>query len=107
MARTYRHLGIFSGWADVAKKEHKLYPMAPPGKQTQQRVREVLGFHFAEERPRAVRVERRWLRDGLVGEEVSWSVGYGPRTHAWVLKPEGASEPLPGVVALHDHGGFK
>ena len=38
---------------------------------------------------------------------MSWSVGYGPRTTAWVLKPAGAGAPLPGVLALHDHGDFK
>lgn len=107
MARTYQHLGIYSDWVDAARKAHHLYPLAPPGRETQQRVKEVLGFHFANERPRAVRVERRWTRDGVEGEEMSWSVGYGPRTTAWVLKPEGAKEALPAVVALHDHGGFK
>ncbi|MGC8782741.1 MAG: dienelactone hydrolase family protein, partial [Anaerolineae bacterium] len=39
--------------------------------------------------------------------ELSWWVGYGPRTHAWLLKPAGAQGPLPAVIALHDHGGFK
>ncbi len=107
MSRTYQHLGVFSDWVDTAKKAQKLYPVAYPGKRTQQRVKEVLGFHFADERPRSVKVERTWTRDGVQGEEVSWSVGYGPRTFAWVLKPAGAREPLPGVVALHDHGGFK
>ncbi|MGQ9881010.1 MAG: dienelactone hydrolase family protein [Armatimonadota bacterium] len=107
MARTYQHLGVYSDWVDAARKAHRLYPVAPPGKETQQRVRETLGFRFSNERPRLVRVERRWVRDGIEGEEVSWSVGYGPRTYAWVLKPEGVGEPLPGVVALHDHGGFK
>jgi len=107
MARNYQHLGVYSDWVAAANRAHRLYPEAPPGEETRQKLREVLGFHFAEERPRAVKVERRWRRDGLVGEEVSWSVGYGPRTHAWVLKPEGVREPLPAVVALHDHGGFK
>lgn len=107
MSRTYQHLGVYSDWVDAAKRAHKLYPTAPPGKKTQQRIREILGFHFEDERPHEVRVERRWKRDGLEGEEVSWSVGYGPRTHAWLLKPEGVKEPLPGVIALHDHGGFK
>jgi dienelactone hydrolase len=37
---------------------------------------------------------------------VSWSVGYGPRTFAYLLRPVGPNKPLPGVVALHDHGGF-
>lgn len=107
MARSYQHLGVYSDWVAMANKAYPLYPIAPPGEETRQKLREVLGFHFEEERPRAVKVERRWKRDGLQGEEVSWSVGYGPRTHAWVLKPEGVRKPLPGVVALHDHGGFK
>ncbi len=107
MARVYRHLGVYSDWVEAANRAHALYPVAPPGEQTRQKLKEVLGFHFEQEEPQAVRVERRWSRDGLVGEEVSWSVGYGPRTHAWILKPEGVKEPLPAVVALHDHGGFK
>lgn len=55
-----------------------------------------------------MRVSRRATGDGLVVEELSWSVGYGPRTEAYFLRPAGAGgEPLPGVLALHDHGGFK
>lgn len=107
MLREYRHLGVYSDWVLAADRAHSLYPLAPPGEQTRQRLREVLGFHFETEQPQEVRVERRWRRDGIEGEEVSWSVGYGPRTFAWVLKPEGVKGPLPGVVALHDHGGFK
>jgi dienelactone hydrolase len=50
---------------------------------------------------------RRWQAEGVVGEEVGWSVGYGPRTAAWVLRPAGRTRPLPGILALHDHGNFK
>ena len=57
--------------------------------------------------PPEVRTERNWERDGLVGEEVSWSAGFGPRTSAWVLKPARASGPLPAVLALHGHDSFK
>src|SRR5438105_9542813 len=81
--------------------------MAPPGPATQQRVREVLGFCQRPEVPLDVRVEQQWQRDGLSGEVISWSVDYGPRSQAYVLKPAGADKPLPAVVALHDHGGFK
>jgi dienelactone hydrolase len=52
-------------------------------------------------------VESKWEKDGVAGEEVSWSVGFGPRTHAYVLKPSNAKGPLPGMVALHDHSDFK
>jgi hypothetical protein len=60
-----------------------------------------------QERPAEVRVERHWTADGLVGEELSYSVGYGPRTRARLLKPADAAGRLPGVLALHGHDGFK
>src|SRR5512136_2091779 len=107
MTTRYQHLGVFSDWVDEARRQQPLYPLAAPGVETQRRLREVLGFGSGPETPLAVQVEQQWERDGLLGEEVSWSVGYGPRTHAWVFKPAGAAEPLPAMVALHDHGGFK
>ena len=45
--------------------------------------------------------------DGLSIEHLSWQLPYGPATEALVLKPAGAVGKLPGVVALHDHGGNK
>ena len=53
------------------------------------------------------RIERRYEFDGLQVEELSWQLPYGPRTEAVLLKPAGASGRLPGVLALHDHGGHK
>ena len=44
--------------------------------------------------------------DRLRGEELSWDVGYGPRTRAVVIRPD-TDEVLPGVVALHCHGHHK
>jgi dienelactone hydrolase len=102
----YRELGIYSDWV-VAAGRGEGFPVAPPGPETQRLVRDSLGFFRAAERPQDLRIESRWERDGLEGEEVSWSVSYGPRTRAWVLKPAGAHMPLPGVLALHDHGDFK
>lgn len=52
-------------------------------------------------------VQRRWEHDGLEIEELSWPQPAGAPTAAWVLKPKGATGRLPGVLALHDHGGFK
>jgi len=49
-------------------------------------------------------VLKRSSFDGLAVEELSWRLSYGPPTEAVFLKPEGAREPLPGVLALHDHG---
>ena len=107
MSTTYQHLGIFSDWVDEARRHGPLYPVAAPGQETRARLREVLGFCRGPETPLDLRAEARWEKDGLTGEEISWSVGYGPRTYAWLLKPAGATGPLPGIVALHDHGGFK
>lgn len=107
MTVTYQHLGIFGDWAAVANRAHPLTPLAPPGRDTQRKVCEVLNFSVADEAPLGPRTERRWEREGVAGEQVSWSVGYGPRTSAWVLRPSTVTTPLPGVVALHDHGGFK
>jgi dienelactone hydrolase len=78
-----------------------------PGPHTQARLRECLGFCDLDENPGDVKIESEWERDGLVGQEVSWSVGFGPRTHAYVLKPASATSALPGIVALHDHSDFK
>ncbi len=103
----YQHLGVYSDWVEAARAQQSLYPVAPPGLETQSRFREVLGFCNRTDDAREVQVEDQWERDGVAGEAVSWSVGYGPRTAAWILKPAGASKPLPGIVALHDHGGHK
>jgi dienelactone hydrolase len=51
------------------------------------------------------KVRRRSERDGLHVEELVWTLPYGPPTEALLLKPAGAQGPLPGVLALHDHGG--
>ncbi|NOX55091.1 MAG: prolyl oligopeptidase family serine peptidase [Planctomycetes bacterium] len=52
-------------------------------------------------------VERRLKSDGLEIEWLRWQLPYGPPTEAVFLKPEGATGPLPGVLALHDHGAVK
>ncbi len=97
---TYKHLGIYSDWVTIAKAH------LPVVKPTQEKLLEVLGFQ-RDTTPKDVRVENRWSKDGVTGELITWSVGYGPRTEAWVLKPEGVNKPLPAVLALHDHGGYK
>ena len=103
----YQHLGIFSDWVEAARRQRSLYPLSEPGFETRLKLRDVLGFCQGPEVPLNVQVERGWEGDGLQGEEVSWSVGYGPPTHAYLLRPAGVKGPLPGIMALHDHGGFK
>src|SRR5260221_2358862 len=107
MAEHFQHLGVFSDWVAAADTHSHIHPNAAPGAATRQRIREVLGYSNAPAVPQDMRVERTWTSDGLLGEEVSWSVGYGPRTSTWVLRPAESSGSLPGVLALHSHDGYK
>lgn len=55
----------------------------------------------------AVTTLKSYSYDGLHIEELQWQLPYGPPTKAILLKPEGATGKLPGVLAFHDHGGNK
>ena len=52
-------------------------------------------------------VKKKYEYDGLHIEELSWQLPYGRPTEAILLKPVSAKEPLPGILAFHDHGGKK
>ncbi|MDZ4798655.1 MAG: acetylxylan esterase [Bryobacteraceae bacterium] len=54
-----------------------------------------------------VTVTRKVEYDGLDIEFLTWQLPMGPPTEAVLLKPSGAKGPLPGILALHDHGGNK
>jgi dienelactone hydrolase len=54
-----------------------------------------------------VTVTSRTTYDGLDIEFLTWQLPMGPKTEAVFLKPSGARGPLPGILALHDHGGNK
>ncbi|TDD87503.1 acetylesterase [Actinomadura darangshiensis] len=95
--------GEFAGLAEVAGRSRGLFP--PSGPDLPGRLRDVLGV--LELSAGDVRIERRWTAAGLAGEELSWTVGYGPRTRAFLLRPAGVAGPLPGVVAMHCHAGMK
>jgi dienelactone hydrolase len=45
--------------------------------------------------------------DGVATSLLSWQTGFGPGTSAWLVRPAGSSGPLPGILALHCHGGIK
>jgi len=54
-----------------------------------------------------VSIHKKYSYDGLDIEEMSWQLPYGRPTRAILLKPQGASGPLPAILGLHDHGGNK
>src|SRR4051812_7131458 len=102
--RTYADLGPYSDLVDAARRSGPLFPPEPV---TLAEARAALTFSTGDEPPRDLRSLRTWESDGVLGEELVWSVGFGPPTHAFLLKPSDARGALPGVVALFDHGHFK
>ncbi|WP_431926586.1 dienelactone hydrolase family protein [Nonomuraea jabiensis] len=95
---------MFAELAEVAAAQLGPYPSLP-GPELRQAARAAMGV--LDLATGDVRVERSWTDGDLAGEELSWSVGFGPRTRAFLLRPRDAAGPLPGVVALHCHGGMK
>lgn len=61
-----------------------------------------------EPRPGPVTRHEEHVRDGVRATRLTWPLGFGPDASAWLLHPAD-SDPaaLPGVLALHSHGGIK
>lgn len=57
--------------------------------------------------PPEVTVQWEQTDDGATTSQLSWQLGFGPRTTGWLVRPAGSQDPLPGVLALHCHGGNK
>jgi dienelactone hydrolase len=53
------------------------------------------------------RIVREWTYDQLTIQELEWQLPYGRATKALLLKPVHTKEPLPAVLAFHDHSGDK
>jgi dienelactone hydrolase len=66
----------------------------------------VLGLRQPHDRPTVVDDGSRRL-DGVLIRRLRWSVGYGPETTAWLLRPAGVRRRLPGVLGMHCHGGVR
>ncbi|MEJ7767981.1 MAG: hypothetical protein WKF89_09230 [Chitinophagaceae bacterium] len=54
-----------------------------------------------------IQVQKQYSYDGLHVEELTWQLPYGRPTEAILLKPLESKGRLPGIIALHDHGGNK
>jgi dienelactone hydrolase len=66
----------------------------------------VLGLRQLPDRP-TVYEEGSQRLDGVVIRRLRWSVGYGPDTTAWLLRPAGIRSRLPGILGMHCHGGVR
>ena len=69
-------------------------------------VKSLLGYE-PPETPLDPVLHDSYTKDGLAYSHVSYAQPFGPRTGGILLRPEHADGLLPGVLALHDHGGFK
>lgn len=54
-----------------------------------------------------VEIVRGWTNDGVQGLELRWRMPFGPPTRAFLLQPESCDHELPGVLAMHCHGGVR
>ncbi|MBI2505685.1 MAG: hypothetical protein HYW07_20925 [Candidatus Latescibacteria bacterium] len=108
-------LGAYGAWAAgllpaelpaLSFRQERFKSLAGWRSKARSRVLELLAQPDLGGPPR-VRVDKKHLHEGLHIEELSWQLPSGPRTRAVFLKPAGAKGPLPGVLALHDHGGNK
>jgi hypothetical protein len=102
----FTHLDVFSDLIDHSCSHILQEPCPSSGANLREQILALLNVEVTTALPNDPRVESTWTNHGLYCEEVSWSVGYGPRTFGWVMKPEGAQK-LPGVLALHGHDGVK
>ncbi len=84
-------------------QQHPWYQAAAPASQE---LADALGVPGSPQQPQ---VTVHWANtyDGVTTSQLSWQLGFGPRTTGWLVRPAGVSAPLPGVLALHCHGGNK
>lgn len=92
----------FEDWPAYVR-ENPRYPAAAPAGQE---LADVLGVPGASARP-DITVHWEATHDGVTTAQLSWQLGFGPRTTGWLARPAGTTGRLPGVLALHCHGGNK
>jgi dienelactone hydrolase len=66
----------------------------------------VLGLRRPPDPPTVFDEGRKHVA-GVLVRRLRWSVGYGPDTSAWLLRPAGVRRSLPGVLGMHCHGGVR
>jgi dienelactone hydrolase len=95
-------IGGFEDWPAYIREQPR-FAAATPGRQE---LADALGVPGASGTPR-VTVEWEKTYDGVTTSQLSWQLGFGPRTTGWLVRPAGETGELPGVLALHCHGGNK
>jgi len=107
-------IGSYGSWADglvpdppaLSFRKPEWMDASPWKTRALDKTLELIASPDAGDTPE-VKIEKQYEYDGLEIEELSWQLPYGYRTEAILLKPAGATGPLPAILGLHDHGGNK
>lgn len=78
----------------------------PAHSSSAQQLADVLGVPAASGSP-IVTTDWKMTGDGVTTSQLSWQLGFGPRTRAWLVHPTEGPGPFPGLLALHCHGDSK
>ena len=92
----------YGDWPAYVQRYPRYQAATPAG----QEFADALGVPGAPQRTQ-VTVHWQETYDGVSTSQLSWQLGFGPRTIGWLIRPAGVPGPLPGVLALHCHGGNK
>jgi dienelactone hydrolase len=94
------------GPAELSFRQPRFHNLADWRDQARAKALELVAQPDTGESPKP-EVVKRTVVEGVEVELLRWQLSFGPPTEAVFLKPQGAKGPLPGIVALHDHGGLK
>ncbi|MEI7904067.1 MAG: hypothetical protein WCI43_01470 [Candidatus Firestonebacteria bacterium] len=105
----------YFGFVEMLKKQLK-YPFSFLNKgkksieawrkEAKERVFDLMAFR-PKDVPFRARVHGKAELDGVVIEDVSYDLSYGPKVKAYFLYPKYRTGKLPAIFVLHDHGGYK
>ncbi|WP_240630181.1 dienelactone hydrolase family protein [Specibacter cremeus] len=98
-------MGGYEDWPAFMRRAGSARGLAP-GAGSRARLSAALGVPSPGAAPAPERVAST-KHDGVTVTELRWQLAFGPATRAFLLTPEDATGPLPGVLWLSCHGGRK
>jgi dienelactone hydrolase len=91
-------IGGYEDWPEYVRKNAEAGPRT--------RLAEILKIPAVPDTIPTIEDRESVIR-GVRTTEMSWQLGFGPRTKAYFLRPTEADGPLPAVLLMHCHSGNK